>query len=115
MRVALVTNEVARRRVGVADEAEAPTRRAELLFAPSARHDADARLGALLAYRRVAATGRFDRRRPLGLDTWDVKVRSEFMATPGAFVAGAAHQIRDGGRGSHDLRLDGSVKAAFPD
>ena len=115
MRVALVTNEVARRRVGAADEAEAAARRAELLFAPGARHDADARLGALLAYRRVAATGRFNRRRPLGLDTWDVKVRSEFMATPGAFVAGATHQVRDGGTGSHDLRLDGSVKAAFPD
>ena len=115
MRVALVTNEVARRRVGVANKREAPTRRTELLLAPGACDDADARLGALLAYRRVAATGRFDRRWPLGLDTWDVKVRSEFMATPCSFVAGATHQVRDGGTGSHDLRLDGSVKAAFPD
>ena len=107
MRVALVTNEVTRGRISVAHKREAPARRAELLLAPGARHDADARLGALLAYRRVAATGRFDRRRPLGLDTWDVKVRSEFMAAPIALGAGAAHQLVDGGTGSHDLRLDG--------
>ena len=91
MWVAFVADEIPGRRVGVADKAEAAARRTELLFAPRARHDADARLGALLAYRGVAAAGRFRRFHPLGLDAWDVKVRSEFMATPGVFVAGVAH------------------------
>ena len=116
MRVALVTNEVARGRVRVADEAEAAARRAELLLAPGACDGSDTRLRALLADGSVAPPRDHRRFHPLGFHAWDVKVRSEFVAAPVALGSGAAHQFVDGGTGSHHYVAAGTVarKALVP-
>ena len=109
MRVALVTNEVARGRISVAHKREAPAGRTQLLLAPGACDGSDTRLRALLADGRVAPPRNHRRFHPLGFDAWDVKVRSEFVATPRALRAAGLDHFCHRGTGSHHSVAAGTV------
>jgi hypothetical protein len=109
VRMAAVADEVPGSSVGVAHEAEAAARSAELLFAPRACNGSDTRLRALLADGRVAAPRDHRRFHPLGFDAWDVKVRSEFMATPLGLGAAVLDHFCHRGTGSHHSVAAGTV------